>query len=60
MGAPSVVVEKLIAGDELQLAAKKMQELVLCDVKDMEIFTSERGVKYVTRLPQLDNNMVIF
>ena len=58
MGAPSVLVEKLIGGDELQLAAEKMQQLLICNENDIEIFQSPRGVKYVTHLPKLQSNLV--
>ena len=58
MGAPSVIIEKLIGGDELQLAAEKMQELLICDEKDIEISESPRGVKYVTHLPELQSTVV--
>ncbi|CAB3981430.1 Hydantoin utilization A [Paramuricea clavata] len=58
MGAPSVIIEKLIGGDELQLAAEKMQELLICDEKDIEISESARGVKYVTHLPELQSTVI--
>ena len=58
MGAPSVIVEKLIGGDELKFAAEKMQKILICDEKDIEVFESPRGVKYVTRLPEPQSNVV--
>ena len=58
MGAPSVMIEKLFGGDELQLAAEKLQELLICNEKDVKISESSRGIKYVTQLPELQLNVV--
>ena len=58
MGAPSVMVEKLPSGNEAQLATEKMQDLLICNDKDIEFRESARGVKYVVRLPALQSNTV--
>ena len=58
MGAPSVVVEKLIRGSELQTAAEKIQALVITDEKDVEVSTSRRGVKYVKNMPEFPSQVV--
>jgi DUF917 family protein len=58
MGAPSVIVEKLIGGDELKFAAEKMQKMLICNQKNIETFESARGVKSVTCLPEPDSNLV--
>lgn len=58
MGAPSIFIEKIFAGDELLLAAEKMQIFLSCNEKDLEYTTSKRGVKYVKNLPSNEVNKV--
>ncbi|XP_028393299.1 uncharacterized protein LOC114517702 [Dendronephthya gigantea] len=58
MGAPSVVIEKLISGCELETAAEKVQALVISDEKDVEVSTSKRGVKYVKHMPEFSSQAI--
>ena len=44
MGAPSVHVEKLTSGSELQVAAEKMQELLNCNEEGIVLADSVREV----------------
>ena len=37
MGAPSVLIEKLTSGSELELAAEKMKELVNCNEEKVNL-----------------------
>lgn len=57
MGAPLVLIEKLLGEHESKSALEKVQNVLNSDPNKLELEDSPHGVKYVKHL-DLDSNMV--